>query len=274
MSGAGVPAPSTGAPPARIVEVVLAGRIDRPLGRSMLAVAFAVSSHLGLLAWATASGASLETWSAQLAMRLHEEIGRERVVELSQPPPPPPPQVPPPTPPPPRQPLAKAPRVLRRADSRPPPPAQAGRIIAQEEGPRAPLDLTGDNFITGTAQAYAGGVTSPTGTNPNPVETREVDPKAPPGEPDRSRRVALIEEGCHTWPSEAEAEPIDRQDVLLRIVVSADGAVVSARVMGDPGHGFGAAAVECARRSRFAPELDPAGRPVKVEVPFRWHFTR
>ena len=206
-------------------------------------------------------------------MRLHEEIGRERVVELSQPPPPPPPQVPPPTPPP-RQPLARAPHLPRRADSRPPPPAQAGRIIAQEEGSRAPLDLTGNTFVTGTAEAYAGGVTSPTGTNPNPVETRDVDPKAPPGEPDRSRRVALIEEGCHSWPSEAEAEPIDRQDVLLRIVVGADGAVASARVVGDPGHGFGAAAVECARRSRFAPELDPAGRPVQVEVPFRWHFTR
>ena len=273
MSGLPVPTAQTGAPAPRIVDAVLAGRVDRPLGRSALAGALAVSVHLGLLAWATASGGSLETWSAQLAMRLHEEIGRERIVELSQPPPPPPPQVPPPTPPP-RQPLAKAPHLPRRADSRPPPPAQAGRIIAQEEGTRAPLDLTGNTFVTGTAEAYAGGVTSPTGTNPNPVETRDVDPKAPPGEPDRSRRVALIEEGCHSWPSEAEAEPIDRQDVLLRIVVGADGAVASARVVGDPGHGFGAAAVECARRSRFAPELDPAGRPVQVEVPFRWHFTR
>jgi protein TonB len=174
--------------------------------------------------------------------------------------------------------VARAARPLpTRADSRPPPPAQAGRIIAQEQGPRAPLDLTGDTFVTGTAQAYAGGVTSPTGTNPNAVETREVDPAAPPGrppEPDRSRRVALIEEGCHNWPAEAEAEPIDQQDVLMRIVVGADGTVVSARVLGDPGHGFGAAAVACARRSRFAPELDSAGRPVQVEVPFRWHFTR
>ena len=278
MSGSPAAAAREGAPLPAIVDVVLAGRVDRPLRRSALAAAVATAVHVGLLAWATASGSSLGPWSAQLAAQLHEELGRERLVELTPPPPPPPKPPPQPEPPARRQPVARAARPPpTRADSRPPPPAQAGRIIAQEQGPRAPLDLTGDTFVTGTAQAYAGGVTSPTGTNPNAVETREVDPAAPPGrppEPDRSRRVALIEEGCHNWPAEAEAEPIDQQDVLMRIVVRADGTVVSARVLGDPGHGFGAAAVACARRSRFAPELDSAGRPVQVEVPFRWHFTR
>jgi protein TonB len=262
-------------PAPRIVDVVFAGRVDRPLTRSALAIAVATGVHLGLFTWATASGSSLAAWSAELAMRLHDEVARERVVELTPPPPPPPKPPPAAEPPPQRPPVARASRPKQlRADSRPPPPAQAGRIIAQEEGPRAPLDLTGNTFVTGTAQAYAGGVTSPTGTNPNPVETHEVDPTAPPGEPDRSRRVALLEEGCHTWPAEAEAEPIDHQDVLLRLVVGADGTAVSARVLGDPGHGFGAAAVECARRSRVAPALDSAGRPVQVEVRFRWHFTR
>ena len=277
MSGSPAAAAREGAPLPRIVDVVLAGRADRALGRSAIAVAVATGVHVGLLAWATASGSSLGPWTAQLAARLHEELGRERLVELT-PPPPPPKPAPQPEPPPQRPPLARAARPApTRADARPPPPAQAGRIIAREEGPRAPLDLTGDTFVTGTAQAYAGGVTSPTGTNPNAVETRGVDPAEPPGrlpEPDRSRRVALIEEGCRSWPPEAESEPIDQQDVLMRIVVGADGNVVSARVLGDPGHGFGAAAVACARRSRFAPELDSAGRPVQVEVPFRWHFTR
>ena len=273
MSRSSAPAATGNTPAPRIVDVVFAGREDHPLRRSALALAVATGVHVAVFAWATASGASLAAWSAQLAARLHEEVARERVVELT--PPPPPPKPPTASEPPPRAQVARASRpVQRRADSRPPPPAQAGRIIAQEEGPRAPLDLTGNTFVTGTAQAYAGGVTSPTGTNPNPVETREVDPKAPPGEPDRSRRVALLDEGCHTWPAEAEAEPIDHQDVLLRLVVGADGTAVSARVLGDPGHGFGAAAVECARRSRFAPALDSAGRPVQVEVRFRWHFTR
>jgi hypothetical protein len=278
LSGVGLPAASTGAPFPRIVDVVLAGRVDRPLGRSALAGALAMSIHLGLLAWATALGPSLQAWSAQLAARLHEELGRERVVELTPPPPPkpsPPPPAEPPVQPPQRPPLARAPRpVQRRADSRPPPPAQAGRIIAQEAGPRAPLDLTGDTFVSGTAQAYAGGVTSPTGTNPNPVETREVDPKAPPGEPDRSRRVALVEEGCHSWPPEAEAEPVDRKDVALRLVVRDDGTVSSVQLIGDPGRAFGGAAVVCALRSRFDPQLDSTGRPVQAELRFIWHFTR
>jgi hypothetical protein len=272
LSGAALPSASTDAPP-RIVDVVLAGRIDRPMGRSTLAAALAMAVHLGLLAWATTSGTSLQTWSAQLAARLHEELGRERVVELTPPPPPKPPPTAAPAPE--RPPLARATRpVQRRADSRPPPPAQAGRIIAQEAGPRAPIDLTGDTFVSGTAQAYAGGVTSPTGTNPNPVETREVDPKAPPGEPDRSRRVALVEEGCHSWPPEAEAEPVDRKDIALRLVVRDDGTVSSAHLIGDPGHAFGAAAVQCALRSRFDPQLDSAGRPVQSELRFIWHFTR
>jgi protein TonB len=258
------------------VDVVLAGRVDRPLGRSALALAAAVGAHAGLLAWATASGSSLAAWSADLAARLHEELGRERIVELAPPPPPPPPQPPPPreaTPQ--RQPVARSSRsMMKRADSRPPPPAQAGRIIAQEPDAHAPLDLTGDTFVTGTAQAYAGGITSPTGTNPEAVETQEVDPAAPPGEPDRSRRVALLEQGCPSWPPEAEAEPIDRKDVVTRIVVGADGKVASARVVGDPGRVFADAGLYCARRSRFAPELDAAGKAIAVEFRFTWHFTR
>jgi hypothetical protein len=277
LSGSVLPAAST-VPLPRIVDVVLAGRVDRPLGRFALAAALAMSVHLGLFAWATASGSSLQAWSAQLAARLHEELGRERVVEVTQPPPPkapPPPPVAPPVQQPQRPPLARTARpVQRRADSRPPPPAQAGRIIAQEAGPRAPLDLTCDTFVSGTAQAYAGGVTSPTGTNSDPVETREVDPKAPPGEPDRSRRVALVEEGCHSWPPEAEAEPVDRKDVALRLFVRDDGTVSSAHLIGDPGRAFGAAAVQCALRSRFDPQLDSAGRPVQAELRFTWHFTR
>jgi periplasmic protein TonB len=273
VSGALAAAARRGAKPPRIVDVVLEGRLDRPIGRSAVALAVATAVHVGLVAWATATGGSLEPWTAQLAMRLHEELGRERIVEVT--PPPPPKPAPPPERPPSHPEQARTARPTpRRADSRPPPPAQAGQIIAREEGPRAPLDMTGDTFVTGTAQAYAGGVTSSTGTNPHAVEEPEVDPQAPPGEPDRSRRVALVEEGCHTWPAEAEAEPIDQKDVALRIVVRADGSVASARLIGDPGRAFGAAAIECARRSRFSPQLDAEGKPVQTELRFTWHFTR
>jgi protein TonB len=265
------------APASRIVDVVLAGRVDRPAGRSVLALVVAMAVHIGLLAWATASGESLGSWSAQLAARIHEELGRERVVELTPPPPPPPKPAPPAEPPPQRQPVARAAHPApRRADSRPPPPAQAGKIIAQEEAPRAPLDLTGDTFVTGTAQAYAGGVTSPTGTNPNAVESREVDAKAPPGEPDRSHPVGLADEDWRCpWPHDAEAEQIDEQVAVVRVIVRPDGTVASARIVRDPGHGFGDAAVACAMRTRFTPAADPSGRPIKAESPpVRVRFTR
>jgi protein TonB len=119
-------------------------------------------------------------------------------------------------------------------------------------------------------------VTSPTGTNPNPVETRDVDPKAPPGEPDRSHQVALADEDWRCpWPRDAEAEQIDEQAAVVKVVVRADGTAVSARVVRDPGHGFGAAAVECALRTRFTPAADPTGRPIETESPpIRVRFTR
>jgi protein TonB len=67
---------------------------------------------------------------------------------------------------------------------------------------------------------------------------------------------------------------VDQKDVALRIVVRADGSVASAQLLGDPGRAFGAAAIECARRSRFSPQLDGAGKPVQTEFRFVWHFTR
>jgi protein TonB len=265
-------------PPPRIVDVVLEGRTDRPLGRAALALAAALAVHVGVFAWATAAGSSLDSWSAQLAASVHADLAREQVVEVTPPPPPKPPPEPPRVEPARERPaLAKSDRpVQRRADARPPPPAQAGQIIAREEGPRAPLDLTGEAFVTGTAQAYAGGVTSPTGTNPSPVETHQVDPTAPPGEPDRSHPVRLADEDWRCpWPREAEAEQIDEQVAVVRVVVRTDGTVASARIVRDPGHGFGPAAVDCALRAQFTAAADAAGHPVQAESPpVRVRFTR
>ena len=259
------------APPVRIVDVVLAGRDDRPVGRTAIAVGVAVAVHLALLAWAVGVDGSLGSWSAQLATQIHAELARERVVELSPPPPPPPPP-PKAVEPPPRQQLARAPRQPQRVDSRPPPPAQAGRIIAQEEGPRAPLDMTGDTFITGTSKVYAGGVTSATGTNKNAVESREVDPEGSSGE----HAVGLADEDWTCpWPHEAEAQQIDEQVAVVRVVVRPDGTAASARVVRDPGSGFGTQAIACALRQRYTPATDRHGRPIEAESPpVRVRFTR
>ena len=68
-------------------------------------------------------------------------------------------------------------------------------LVAVIPQPNAPVDLTGNTFVTGNAKAYAGGVTSSGGTNTTPVYTREVYPNATPHvqarTPDRSSSVAL-----------------------------------------------------------------------------------
>ena len=106
-------------------------------------------------------------------------------------------------------------------------------------------------------------------------------PDAPPGPaapvgPDHSRPVSLADDDWNcAWPRSAEAADIDEQAVVIRVVVRADGSVESAQLVHDPGAGFGAAALECARRSRFRPALDRQGKALRAASPsIRVRFTR
>lgn len=263
---------------ARIADVVF-DRLDTRASRNdLLAVVAAVALHGSLWYWARSAEPSLESWSAEMAVRVHTELGRQEVVELAEPVRervPEPEQAHQPAPP-------AQERALRpaRPSRTPPPPAQAGRIIAQEPSPNAPVDLTADTFVTGTASAYAGGTTTAGGTNPVAVLSRMVDPAAPPTrdprEPDRSSPLRLEgDEWQCAWPHEADSKQIDEQAVVLRVVVGADGRAESAKLVSDPGNGFGQAAVACALRTRFTPARDWQGRPAKAQSPpIRVRFTR
>lgn len=268
----------------RIVDVVFGA--SRPHRRRGILVGglVAAAAHLSVWLWAVLAEPSLESWAAELAVRVHWELGREELVELPKPPEPPPPPPPPPAP---EQPPAPEPRQSQpparaeRAPATPPPPAQAGAVVAQDPGPNAPVDLTGDGFVVGTASAYAGGVTTSRGTSPRAVEAREVEPAAAPtatvsAGPDRSQAVMLQgDEWSCAWPREADDAQIDEQSVVLRVVVRSDGSVESARIVRDPGFGFGPAAVECALRTRFIPAKDREGRTIRSESPpIRVRFTR
>src|SRR5690606_29344757 len=55
----------------------------------LLALAAALAVHLGLWLWSTAKPPSLETWSAEVAARIHALLGYRHVMELEQPAPPP-----------------------------------------------------------------------------------------------------------------------------------------------------------------------------------------
>jgi periplasmic protein TonB len=158
--------------------------------------------------------------------------------------------------------------------------ARAAAVVAQEPDPGAPVDLTADAVVTGHATAYAGGVTTSAGTSASPG--RGGSSMAGAGDAvrataiDRARPVSLESEkwSC-PWPREADAEQIDEQTVVLRVVVDAGGAAEQATVLADPGHGFGAAAVACALRTRFVPARDGNGEAVRsVSPPIRVRFTR
>lgn len=263
---------------ARVVDVVF-GRVSNGAPRAALFAVFAaVAIHGMLWLWARSSEPSLESWSAELAARVHAELGRQEVVELAKPPPPK--EAPNPEEERPPVPVRERVPEAARTTKAPPPPAQAGQIVAQEPRADDPLDLTSDTFVTGTANAYAGGTTTATGTNPVAVLTRTVDPSASPtrapGQPDRSGPVRLEEDEWQcAWPREADTEQIDERAVVLRIIVGVDGTAESASLMSDPGHGFGQAAVACALRTRFTPARDRQGRTIKSQSPpIRVRFTR
>jgi protein TonB len=268
----------------RIVDAVFA-RGPRPRRRLVpLAIGAGIALHGAVFVWGVVSAPSLETWSAELATRVHAELLREQVVELPPPPvekpPPPPPEREPPKPPPP----VHARKLPSPRAEPPPPPAQAAKIVAAEPS-AAPVNLA-DTFVTGTAATYAGGVTSSKGTNrtavtgpvstgqPPPPPRRPAPPPPPPGE-DLSAPPSVDETSWDcAFPKEADALQIDEQRVLLQVQVRADGTAESARALSDPGHGFAAQAGSCALTHRFKPARDRDGKPTRAELPFWVHFTR
>ncbi len=264
----------------RIVDLVFAPGRAAPR-RRLPAALIATLAHLGLGLWIVGMQPSLEAWSADLASRIHDELTRVEIVELAPAKPPPaPPPAPPSEPaadpspsPPPSEP---APRVRLKVGAA---PARAGKIVA---APGAPLDLTGDVFVEGEGNAYAGGATSPTGTGTTPTRQVGEPPAAPtktpttPAKPSRAAPVSLpTDEWNCPWPDEAQELPLDEQTATIRVTVRADGSVESSQVVQDPGDGFAAAAIRCARRTRFTPAKDAEGRPIRaVSPPIRLHFFR
>jgi protein TonB len=313
--------PAPGAPRPRSARRIVANvfaRSQRPaLQRVVPAFAAAVLLHAAIIAAARMSEPSLESWSAQIAARVHAELSRVEEIELLRPPevkkPPPAP-----APPPARAARAAAPGPRRTPAAAPSPrsppaaastasrePARAGKVVSAEPDPDVPVDQTSFDIATGHADVYAGGDTASSGTSEmavhGPVRLPEEPRGAHGGEgrgdggaihggtlgadggrasssprPDRSRPVGLQggEWSC-PWPREADEEQIDHQVVVLRVVVREDGSVESARLVTDPGHGFGAAALACARRTRFVPARDAGGRAIRApSPPIRVHFSR
>ena len=275
-----------------IVDLVFTRRSPKASRRIIIAALLAIGTHAALVGWAMSIP---EPPPAKPKLK-------EYLVELEEPvkPPLPLPEPPPEVTPEPVTPLetpitvAKAPPQKTPAppdlvpSDKPPPPAQAGNVVAQEPDANAPVDLSDNTFITGESKTFAGGTTATKGTNDKAVYTKDTDPNgkpggqvlaAPPAKPkgiDRSRAVALDEDNwACAWPREADSEQIDEQSVILKVSVDVTGKVTAAKLISDPGQGFGAAALACALKTRFSPALDINGGAISSLSPsIRVRFTR
>lgn len=243
--------------------------------RGILAGAFVATTLVSALAVSSSVRPEAVVASEPEPMRI------EQLIELT-------PPAPEPEPPPPARPLPrtashrlKTRKPLEKPDApgaRPPPPAQAGRLVATE--PDDPLDFTEKSMVSADNARFAGGVTAPSGTNQEAVRTSTVDfnakPGGPQGEGSLARPVGLSARNWHCpWPEEAEMLGITEQIVVIRVVADAAGVSKKVTVLADPGHGFGSAAVTCARVYKFDPALDDYGRSyAATSPPIRVRFTR
>jgi periplasmic protein TonB len=258
-------------PEESIASIILGPVRTRPPGILAGAVLATVVLHgaAGVLAW--------RAWPSKPApvpqAAPKPTIKVEHVVDLNPPAPPPPAPAPAPR-------VARAPAPVkappRDAPPSPPPaePAQAAAVVAVDAA-EAPLDFTGFDIVSGSSERYAGGVTASNGRSTKAVPGSAAEASGP-ASPGKARSVQLPARSWSCpWPREADALRIDEQTVVLRVVVTPEGRVTSAELLSDPGHGFGQAALACAREVRFDAALDAEGRPyLAASPPIRVRFTR
>lgn len=204
--------------------------------------------------------------------------------EIDQAPPPPPPPSPEPTAAP--EPTAPPPPTAAAPEPKPtepPPPAaaQAGKVLTAPPDPDEPVNLTGDGFVTGNGDTYAGGTTASTGTSKQavydpragrgtPGGTGTGPPQAAPAAParDLSRSPAPVEKSWSCpFPPEADQDQVDYAAVTLVVTVGTNGRARSVSVLSDPGHGFGRMARQCAMGRSYVVGLDKAGQPTTRTTP-------
>jgi protein TonB len=209
---------------------------------------------------------------------LRERLKSEVDIDVTPPPPPPPAPEPEPEPEPAKEKEPPPPPKADRPPAAPPPAAaEAGKILTAEADPDEPVDLTGEGFVTGTGERFAGGVTASTGTGKKAVRAPQaaatgtgtasrlpVGPAA--GAKDLSRPATLLAGSDWTdcgFPPEADQEGINQGRVSIAVTVRPDGRARTVTVLNDPGYGFAAVAKRCALRKTYQPGYDRAGQPIE-----------
>jgi protein TonB len=266
-----------------LAKVFALGRRELPVG-VVLGIVGALVLHSPAVYAITISLAHLGDFARDVQEEVLQRIHGTYDVDETPPPPPPKEEPPPPEP----EPEPKA--VVPRSEQAPPAPAEAGKVLAQEPDPNEPVDLTGNTFITGDADRYAGGTTATNGTSKTAVRQTNAKPGgipgatgtkvggAPPSVEKKDLGRAAVP-SSRNWncgfPPEADFDQIDYATVMLTVTVGTDGRAKSVTVLSDPGHGFGRLARSCALRMQYNPGYDKDGQPVvKTTAPFPVRFTR
>ena len=157
--------------------------------------------------------------------------------------------------------------------------AQAGKTLTAPDAPdnSSPADFT---MVQGDADMYAGGTTSRIGTSAAAVRGPASDKPAPAQRiapstglqtvegPDRSRGATPngTDWNCSSlFPNDPDSG--DYATVVIAVTVQSNGKPKSVAVIRDPGHGFAAAARNCAMQQSYNVALDRAGKPIVATTP-------
>jgi len=244
-------------------------------------------SWLGTVGAAAVASFALHAGGLALAARLERfppapQEPVEVAFEAVKPPPPPPPPVrrESPAPPPPAEPkrvaAAKLPRPPRDEPPPPPPPPNEpppkDAPPAKRAAPRVGVSISstaeGGAFSVGVGNTLYGKAPE-VAADPKDVTPYGAEGTAPP--PRLSRQPRLVSQPEVPYPQEAKRAGIEGQ-VKLLLRIDAQGRVISARVLVEPGGGLGEAARAAALQLRFSPALLD-GEPVELtDFPYTYTF--
>ena len=182
--------------------------------------------------------------------------------------------------------LARAPKLARKE---PPPmqtplPPSSAPPAPTTEAPRntpEPLVITGITMeSTSQGGSFAVGVGNTvraaperTAREPESVKPYKAEQYAPSAQVSELPRP-LNRESLNLrkyYPARAKKNGFEG-DVVLRLLIDADGSIAKVDVVSDPGEGLGPAAAEAVRELRFSP-AKVNGVAVATTVPFTIHFT-
>lgn len=147
----------------------------------------------------------------------------------------------------------------------------------------APVDFTGRGEVSTTAfvVSAAEGAGASAGS---PAAARTPGPAGGEEGPGRlgARGVAGAPRGITVssrrwrcpWPAEADRLFVHRESATVRVCVDETGELERAALVRDPGHGFGRAALRCAKRASYSAATDDRGAPRSACAPLVVRFER